>query len=208
MKTRILGITRQMPEWDVVNAAAQVIDRGGIACFPTDTVYGFAASIYCSRAIRRLRTLKRRGPHDPFVVIASDMDIVRELARSITPKHRQLMSLHWPGPLTIVFEASVRVPDDVTGPDGTVALRIPNDTLTQSILRACGTPLAAPSANLRGRQPAQAPDEVLARFDGKIDLLLDGGQIECPEPSTIVTLERRTLRVLRPGKVPVGRIRR
>ena len=206
MKTKIVAITRQMPEWDAVRAAAGVIDSGGIVCFPTDTTYGFAASIYSPEAIGRLRTLKVRSAHDPFVVIVPDLDVVRELASPITSRHRKLMNEYWPGPLTIVFEASERVPEYIAGPDGSVALRIPNDVLAQSILRACGIPLAAPSANVKGKRPALCPEEVLADFSGKIDLLLDGGPVESALPSTIVALEPRGCKVLRRGRVSLSRV--
>jgi L-threonylcarbamoyladenylate synthase len=205
MKTRRIRLNRQMPGWAAVSAAAHVIDNGGIVCFPTDTVYGFAASIYCADAIERLRRLKERDRREPFVVIASDVDIVGEMATAVTSRHRRLMEAHWPGPLTIVFQASPMIPDYLTGTDGTVAIRIPDDVLTQSILRACGMPLAAPSANVRGKRPAIGPDDVMAEFEGKIDLLLDGGLIESEEPSTIVMVGARNLTVLRRGRVPVGR---
>ena len=207
MKTRILSISRHMPEWETVKVAAGVIDSGGIVCFPTDTTYGFAASIYSGKAIERLRVIKARSADDPFVIIGSDLGIVSELAVRVTARHRRLMHDYWPGPLTIVFEASSRVPDYMLGPEGTVALRIPNDTLTQSILRACGIPLAAPSANLRGRRPALSPEQVLAHFSGTIDLLLDGGQMEAPEPSTIVAVRSRRFEILRQGKVSLGKVR-
>jgi L-threonylcarbamoyladenylate synthase len=201
MKTRRIVLDRQLPAWNAIHAAAHVIDTGGIVCFPTDTVYGFAASIYCRGAIERLRDIKERGSASPFVVIASDIDIVRELAETITARHSRLMEEHWPGPLTIVFRASRKVPDYLAGPDGTVALRIPDDVLTQSILRACGMPLAAPSANIKGKRPAVCPEDVVSEFGGKIDLLLDGGRIASPEPSTIVVVKAHNLTVLRQGRI-------
>ena len=206
MGTEILPISRQMPEWEAVSAAARVIDSGGVICFPTDTVYGFAASIYCSDALARLRSLKTRSSEEPFVIIASDMDVVRELATGITPRHRKLIESYWPGPLTIVFGASDLVPEGVVGRSKTVALRVPDDMLTQSILRACGMPLASPSANVRGMRPAICPEDVLEHFEGKIDLLLDGGLIESFEPSTIVMVGKRKLEVLRPGRVSLEKI--
>jgi L-threonylcarbamoyladenylate synthase len=208
LKTRIIKLNRQMPGWSAVSAAARVIDSGGIVCFPTDTVYGFAVSTYCIGALERLRRLKQRRTGEPFVVIASDVDLIREMVTVITPRHRRLMEAHWPGPLTIVFRASSVVPEYLTGPGGTVALRIPDDMLTQSILRACGIPLAAPSANVRGERPAVDPESVLAEFDGKIELLLDGGCIENREPSTIVTVDDGSLTVLRQGRLAVGRAER
>lgn len=206
MKTRILTINRQMPEWQHVRSAADVIDMGGVICFPTDTTYGFAASIYCRDAIDRLREIKGRGRADPFVIIVSDMGMVSELVTRITPKHKRLMGTYWPGALTIVFEASDRVPGYLVGPKGTVALRIPDDTLTQSILRASSKPLAAPSANAPGKRPALDPDEVLRHFSGRIDLMLDGGQMESPEPSTIIAVRASRFRILRQGRVSVGKV--
>jgi L-threonylcarbamoyladenylate synthase len=207
MRTRIVVLDRQLPGWGAISAASNVIDTGGIVCFPTDTVYGFAASIYCRQAIERLRDLKRRCADEPFVVIASDMDIVEEMVEVVTSRHRKLMEAYWPGPLTIVFRASPIVPDYLTGPDRTVALRIPDDVLTQSILRACGMPLAAPSANVRGKRPAVCPEDVLSEFNGRIEMLLDGGRIESQEPSTIVKVNPRNLTVLRQGRVSLGRVR-
>ncbi|MFC1800122.1 L-threonylcarbamoyladenylate synthase [Candidatus Eisenbacteria bacterium] len=206
MATEILPISRQMPEWEAVSAAARVIDSGGVICFPTDTVYGFAASIYCDDALARLRALKTRRSEEPFVIIASDMGVVRELATGVTARHRKLIDTYWPGPLTIVFGASDLVPEGVVGHSKTVALRVPDDILTQSILRACGMPLAAPSANIKGKRPAVCPEDVLEHFDGKIDLLLDGGLIESSEPSTIVKVGGRKLEVLRPGRVSLGKM--
>jgi L-threonylcarbamoyladenylate synthase len=207
VKTRVIRLNRQMPGWGALSAAARVIDSGGIVCFPTDTVYGFAASIYSRGAVERLRRLKQRRRGEPFVILASDVDIVREMVTVITPRHRSLMETHWPGPLTIVFRASAMIPEYLTGRDGTVALRIPDDMLTQSILRACGMPLAAPSANMRGRRPAVDPGDVLAEFDGEIDLMLDGGMLESHEPSTIVTVDAGNLTVLRQGRLALGRVR-
>jgi L-threonylcarbamoyladenylate synthase len=208
VKTRVLKITRQMPEWESVKVAARVIERGGIVCFPTDTIYGFAASIYCEPAMERLRKIKGRGEHEPFVVIAADVDIASELVAGVTREHRRLIDAYWPGALTIVFAASARVPEYAVGQKRTVALRVPNDPLTQSILRGCGLPLAAPSANLRGRSPALSPAEVLEDFDGRIDLLLDGGPTSNPEPSTIVAVRSHRLEILRQGKILLGRAAR
>jgi L-threonylcarbamoyladenylate synthase len=206
MATEILPVSRQMPEWEAVSAAAAVVDSGGVICFPTDTVYGFAVSIYSDDALARLRSLKTRRSEDPFVILASDMGVVRELATGVTARHRKLIDTYWPGPLTIVFGASELVPEGVLGHSETVALRVPDDILTQSILRACGMPLAAPSANIKGKRPAVCPEDVLEHFEGKIDLLLDGGLIESSEPSTIVRVGGSRLEVLRPGRVSLGKI--
>jgi len=204
MKTRRLRITRNLPEWTAIDAAVRVIRQGGIIAFPTDTTYGLAAGIYCERAIRRLRRIKGRGPEEPFVLIAADTDWVRELAARVSQTHRRLMNAYWPGPLTLVFEASKAVPDYLVGRDGSVAIRIPDDALTQTILRASGVPLAAPSANLRARKPAVSAAEVLASFKDTIDLVLDGGTVEGTMPSTIVAVGRGGLEILRKGRLEIA----
>ena len=201
MKAKRLAITRDLPEWKAIEAAARVIQKGGIIAFPTDTTYGLAAGIYCERAIRRLRRIKGRGADQSFVVIAADTDWVAELATHVTPTHRRLMNAYWPGPLTLVFEASSAVPGYLAGRDASIAIRIPDDALTQTILRACGMPLAAPSANLRSRKPAVSASEVLASFEGAIDLVLDGGTAESCEPSTIVAVGPHGPRILRKGRI-------
>jgi len=204
MRTEVISITRDLPEWEAVSHAALVIASGGIVCFPTDTVYGFAASIYSERAVANLRRIKSRGAGEPFVVIVDDAGWVSELARRITKAHLRLMSEHWPGPVTILFEASEAAPAYVTGGGDTIGVRVPNDTLSQCILGACGVPLAAPSANPRGKEPAVTPGEVLEMFGGKIDLLLDGGPVESAAPSTIVAVRSGRVVVVREGRVPIA----
>ena len=204
MRTRVVRVTRDMPEWDAIMQGAEVIGGGGIVCFPTDTVYGFGASIFSERAVERLRAIKSRGRGIPFVIIVDDIGWVHELARKVTRVHRRLMAEHWPGPLTIVFETSASLPEHVTRGQETVALRVPNDTLSQCLLRACGVPLAAPSANPRGKVPALSADEALEYFGGQFDLLLDGGVIENAEPSTIVAVKSGRVVVVREGRVSMS----
>jgi L-threonylcarbamoyladenylate synthase len=204
VKTRVIRITRQMPEWDAVSAAALVIQRGGIVALPTDTTYGFAASVWCEQAIRRLREIKARSSQQGFVVIAADTDSVYEMVTGLTAAHRNLMDAYWPGPLTIVFEASQAVPGYLVGKSRTIAVRVPDDVLTQSILRACGAPLAAPSANLKGASPAASAREVLRQFGAKVDLVLDGGPVDNLLPSTIVAVRGRGFEILRRGRLALG----
>lgn len=203
VRTEVIEITRDMPGWNAVSRAAEVISADGIICFPTDTVYGFAASIFSERAVSKLRKVKKRGAAEPFVVIVDDAGWVSELASRVTKAHRRLMAKHWPGPLTILFESSPALPAYVTGGWGTVALRVPNDTLSQCLLGACGVPLAAPSANPKGKPPAVSAGEVLENFGGEIDLLLDGGTIESSAPSTIVAVKSGKVVVLREGREAV-----
>ena len=180
------------------NAAASI-------AFPTDTTYGLAASIWCESAIARLRKLKRRDPDKGFVVIAADTECGRRARGQDEPGAPAADG----GLLAGAADASCSRPRGrcrayLLGGSRTIAIRVPGDTLTQSILRACGQPLVAPSANLRGRAPAVSAREVLRDFASGVDLVLDGGRLEPALPSTIVAVKRRGLEILRRGQVLVG----
>lgn len=207
VKARLVKVTRHLPEWEAVHAAAAAISAGGVIALPTDTTYGLAASIWCERAVERLRKMKARAEGKSFVVLAADTDWLRELVARVTPLEKRLMDAYWPGALTIVFEASRTVPDYLVGRDRTIAIRVPDDALTQSILRACGAPLVAPSANLKSREPARSAAEVRRDFGDSVDLILDGGPVESSLPSTIVVARRRGFEILREGSLVLKGVR-
>lgn len=204
IRTKILQVCRDFPEWSAIRLARGIIHSGGLVCFPTDTTYGIAANIYSSAAIESLRKIKRREKQKPFLVLASDMGMVNELVREINRSQKKLIDLYWPGPITLIFWASHRLPSYLRNPWGTVAIRIPNDALSQAIIRACGVPLVAPSANLKGEQPAVAFEQALDVFQGLVDLMLDGGTLESSVPSTIVDARSGVIRVVRKGRLALA----
>ncbi len=203
-KTKVIKVCRDFPEWNAIRFARSVLLSGGLVCFPTDTTYGVAAIIYSHSAIEKLRRIKRRAQKKPFLILASDMGMVGELVEGINRAQKRLIDLYWPGPLTIVFSASRRLPSYLRNPWGTVAVRVPKDALSQAIIRACGMPLVAPSANLKGERPAVAFEEAFEIFDGLVDLILDGGTLESSLPSTIVDARSGIVRVLRQGRLALA----
>ncbi|MGQ9604413.1 MAG: L-threonylcarbamoyladenylate synthase [bacterium] len=204
VKTKVIKVSRGFPEWNAIRLARSVLLSGGLVCFPTDTTYGISCIIYSDSAIENLRRIKARVKDQPFLILASDMGMVRELVGGINRTQRKLIDLYWPGPLTIVFSASKGLPSYLRNPWGTVAVRIPKDALTQSIVQACGMPLVAPSANLRGEQPAITFEQAFKVFSGLVDLILDGGTLESALPSTVVDARSGVIRVLRKGRLALA----
>lgn len=174
----------------VIREAAEVIRAGGIAALPTETVYGLAARGDRPEAVARLVRLKERPPEKPFTLHVSDTGTAKRFASLDHPFVQKLAERYWPGPLTLV------VPSREGPPAG---LRVPGLALTREILQAAGRPVFLPSANPAGRTPACSPEEVLAYFHDRVELLVDHGATQIREPSTVVRVLEDRLEVLREG---------
>jgi len=194
MKTRILT--------DEISAAAELLRRGGLVAVPTETVYGLAGNALDEDAVRRIYAVKGRPEIKALSVMVPDESAMERWCTDVPKAAHALAARFWPGPLTIVLRAGDAVPEITLAGGSTLGLRCPDHPLTRSLLRACGLPLAAPSANPSGAPSPKSADEVLAYFDGKIDAVLDGGRCGIGRESTIVDLSAPPYRILRPGALP------
>ncbi len=197
----ILRTDPNAPDLSVVKRVSRVLMGGGVVAIRTDTVYGLVASVDRPDALRRLVALKVRPENKPFVLLASDWIGVRSVTSHLPPVARSLGSRYWPGPLTLVLPGNDDLPGEVRASGPTVAVRIPGIPLLIRILREFRGAVAAPSANRPGEPPASSIDEVLAVFDGEIDLAVDSGPAENRRPSTIVNCTEYGGEVLREGPV-------
>jgi L-threonylcarbamoyladenylate synthase len=184
-----------------VLVAAGILRRGGLVAFPTETVYGLGADATDAAAVRRIFAAKGRPADNPLIVHVADPEGVGEVAR-LTPLARDLTRRFWPGPLTVVVPALASVPPEVRAGLPTVAVRCPGHALARALIRAAGTPVAAPSANLSGRPSPTTAEAVLEDLDGRVDAVLDGGP--CPRgiESTVVDCTGERPRILRLGALP------
>lgn len=186
--------------------AAEVLRRGGLVAFPTETVYGLGADALDAAAVGRIFAAKGRPADNPLIVHVAAPEQARALARSVPPAAERLMSL-WPGPLTLVLPRAAVVPDATTAGQDTVAVRIPGHPAALALLRACGRPLAAPSANRSGRPSPTTAGHVLADLDGVVEVILDGGPCAVGLESTVVDATRPVPMVLRMGGLPLEALR-
>ncbi|MBN3038268.1 MAG: threonylcarbamoyl-AMP synthase [Candidatus Omnitrophica bacterium] len=202
MKTEIINIDPQDLDLDKIKKAAMIITEGGIVAFPTETVYGLAADYSNSEAVKRIFTIKRRPEHKPLTIQIHDINSLNELVSDIPVFAYKLMSAFWPGPLTLIFRAKKGLPAYLnTGAQDTVGVRIPNNKIALDLIRESGKPIVAPSANISGRPPAKDVKEVLNDFDGLIDMVVDGGEVELGVASTVLDLTQEPFAVLREGAI-------
>ena len=195
----VVQIDPERPDPTILARAGEIIRRGGLVAFPTETVYGLGAHALDVAAVRRIYWAKRRDPSDPLIVHLRAATDVPAVATDIPPIARTLAEHFWPGPLTLVLPKRALVPDAATAGLPTVAVRVPSHPVAQGLLAAAGVPIAAPSANLFMRTSATTAQHVLEDLGDRVDLILDGGPAPHGIESTVVAVSTSEARLLRPG---------
>jgi L-threonylcarbamoyladenylate synthase len=190
---------------EAIAMATRLILAGQPVAVPTETVYGLAADATSAEAVARIYAAKGRPSFNPLIVHVPDLGAAEALA-VFDDTARDLAKLHWPGPLTLVLPKrdEALLPSIVTAGLPTVAIRVPGHPAMQALLKACGQPLAAPSANASGTISPTRAEHVLKSFDGMIALVIDGGFTMVGLESTIIAVNGATLRLLRPGPIDLG----
>jgi L-threonylcarbamoyladenylate synthase len=184
-----------------ITRAADLLRRGGLVAFPTETVYGLGASALDPAAVARIFTAKGRPSNNPLIVHLAGAGEVARVAADWPEAAALLAQRFWPGPLTLVLPRGPAVPDAVTAGGPTVAVRVPAHPVARALLVAAGVPLAAPSANRSNRLSPTLAEHVLRDLGGRIDLILDGGPTAGGIESTVLDLTTRPPRLLRPGLI-------
>ena len=185
-----------------IAAAVRLLTEGGVVAIPTETVYGLGAVAMNPAAVRRVFAIKGRPASHPLIVHLDSAEALPEWAREIPDAAWVLAEHFWPGPLTLVLPRQPQVPDDVTGGQDSVALRVPAQPVARELIAAAG-PLAAPSANRFGRVSPTTAAHVLAELGDEVDMILDAGPCRVGLESTIVGLLDDVPALLRPGGVTV-----
>lgn len=204
--TIVRAIDPAEPDPEVLRAAAQIICRGGLVAFPTETVYGLGANALGADAVRQIFTAKGRPPTNPLIVHVDGEPLLHAVAATWPSSAAMLAERFWPGPLTLVLPKTAAVPDVVTAGGPTVAVRMPAHPVALGLIRAAGVPLAAPSANRSSELSPTRAEHVVAGLGGRIDLILDGGPTANGIESTVVSLAGDRPMLLRPGPIPTGEL--
>ena len=184
-----------------VQRAAEILKRGGLVAFPTETVYGLGADASSPAAVARLYAVKRRPSDHPVIVHFASARAAFEWAREIPQAARTLAAKFWPGPLTMILKRSSKAGDFVTGGQDTVGLRVPRHPVAQQLLQAFGGGIAAPSANRFGQVSPTTAAHVREDLGKDVEVVLDGGPSEVGIESTIVDLSGAQPVLLRPGDI-------
>jgi L-threonylcarbamoyladenylate synthase len=184
-----------------VRRAAELLRAGEVVALPTETVYGLAANALDAGAVAKIFQVKGRPAHNPIIVHVASGEMARACVKSWPALAEKFARAFWPGPLTLVLPGAEKIPPAVTAGGGTVGIRWPAHPFMQAVIRECGFPLAAPSANLSNQISPTNAGHVRGQLDGKISLIVDGGQSQVGIESTVLDLTVSPPRILRPGMI-------
>lgn len=198
---RIIIEDRNYIKDEELKEAAGILRSGGLVAFPTETVYGLGGNALDEDAARKIYAAKGRPSDNPLIAHVSCVEEVEPLVKEIPEAGRKLMEAFWPGPLTMIFPKSEKVPYGTTGGLDTVAIRMPDDPVANRLIALAGVPVAAPSANTSGRPSPTTADHVWQDMNGRIDMIIDGGPVGIGVESTIVDVSSAVPAVLRPGAI-------
>ena len=201
MNTQVLPIDAFDPEPERIERAADILRRGGLVAFPTETVYGLGASALDERALGRIFAAKQRPKSDPIIAHLARAEQLLDLAIDVPDEAWHLAERFWPGPLTLILKRHPHVPAAIAEGRATIAVRTPAHPIAHALLAAAGLPIGAPSANRFMRPSATTAQHVLEDLEGRIDCVIDGGRATMGVESTVIDLTGPAPVVLRPGGV-------
>ncbi len=184
-----------------VERAVTLLKAGEVVALPTETVYGLAANALDPDAVAKIYAIKGRPAHNPVIVHVSDLEMAQRCVERWTQNAERLAAAFWPGPLTLVLPRSGKIPNIVTAGGGTVGVRWPGHPFMQAVIRGCGFPLAAPSANRSNCVSPTNAEHVAGQLGDQLKLIVDGGQSQVGIESTVLDLSVEPARVLRPGMI-------
>ncbi len=185
----------------LINKAGTILQSGGLVAFPTETVYGLGADALNEFAAKQTYAAKGRPSDNPLIIHISSYEYLEDIVEAIPEKAHIMAEKYWPGPMTMVFKKSNIVPYGTTGGLETVAVRMPDHPVAQAIIEAGGGYISAPSANSSGRPSPTLASHVYEDMNGKIDMIVDGGEVEIGVESTILDMTVDPPMILRPGAI-------
>jgi L-threonylcarbamoyladenylate synthase len=193
---KIIKINSDNKEKTILKAV-NILKKGGLVIFPTETVYGLGAEAFNKKAVLKIFKAKNRPLTQPLQLLIADTKDAKKLSQKIPRKVAGIMKKFWPGPLTIVLKKKEIVSNIVSGGLNTVGIRMPNHPIALDLIRAFGGPIAATSANISGKKPPKTAREALRYFKRGIDLVLDAGKAKTGKASKVVDASKKRIRVLR-----------
>lgn len=201
MKTEILPTHTPALFFAAVDRATELLRAGEVVALPTETVYGLAANALDEMAVAKIFQIKGRPANNPIIVHVASNEMARECVLRWPELAEKFSRSFWPGPLTLVLPRAKKIPDLVTAGGGTVGVRWPSHPFMQAVIRQCGFPLAAPSANLSNQISPTNAEHVRGQLEGRISLIVEGGQSQVGIESTVLDLTANPPCILRPGMI-------
>ena len=190
----------------VVEKSTDVLQKGGVLVYPTDTIYGLGGDPFQPATVERIYKIKGRDFQNPIHVLIGSLEMLNQLVDNVPDVVQKLMRAFWPGPLTIIFKAKTSVQGRFLASDHTIGVRLPDHAFCRQLSTAFGKPILSTSANLSGGENPLSLEEVPAEIQQLVDLLVDERRLQQSAPSTIVKVSNRHVRLIREGAIPEERI--
>lgn len=194
--------------YDKLKEPAQIIKKGGIVIFPTETVYGIGTNGLDENAIKKLYEVKQRPLNKPISLLVNNIEMVEKIAKNITEVEYKLMERFFPGPLTIILEKRDIVPDILTSNTNTIGIRMPSGEIAKKLIEFAGVPIATSSSNISGKPSGTNITDIKKDFEGKVDCFIDNGESELGIPSTVIRIIDNIPHILRQGAISEEEIRK
>ena len=196
METKLL-----QPTEDAINLACELLKQGEVVAVPTETVYGLAGNSKNSDAIKKIFEAKGRPADNPLIVHIADMNMLNGIVNEVPEDAKILAKLFWPGPLTIIMPKGKDVCNENCAGLNSVGIRMPSHPIAHEIIKRSGLPFSAPSANLSGKPSPTNANDVFEDMNGRIPLIIDGGECQAGLESTVISVLTETPTILRPGVI-------
>lgn len=201
MNTKIIQIDENNIDNDAIKEAGEILKKGGLVAFPTETVYGLGGDALNAASSAKIYEAKGRPSDNPLIVHISHVESLSRIVKKVPKEAYMLADKYWPGPLTMIFNKSEEVPMETTGGLETVAVRMPSHKIARALIDAAGGYIAAPSANRSGRPSPTVARYVIEDLEGRVEMIIDGGEVNIGLESTIIDLTGERPMILRPGFV-------
>lgn len=201
--SRILKVESDLnKDLDAIEQGVEVIVKGGIVAYPTETYYGLGVNAYDEKAVKKIFEIKGRSLKKPILVIIGDRDQLFELIEKPPLHLEKLIDRFWPGPLTIILRASPKLPDILLGDTGKIGIRISSHIVARNLSLRANFPITSTSANISGKQILTNALDIMREWGNRIDLILDGGTLKNSRGSTIIDISENHLLLIREGDTP------
>ena len=198
---KIHKINPENPDIDLIQEAADTIRKGGVIAFPTRCLYGLGADAFNAEAVERIFKIKQRPTEKPILLLIDDLKRLERLATRISDDAENIMKRFWPGNVTLIFDASARVPDYLTAGTGKIGIRLAGHPVAAALAGSIKGPITGTSANLSGQPGCHRIADLPPAVTDQLDLILDAGPLEGGRGSTVVDASGKVPRVLREGVV-------
>ena len=201
METKVINVQEEQiaEKEDLLRQAGEILKNGGLVAFPTETVYGLGGDGLNRESSKKIYAAKGRPSDNPLIIHIVDMDALPYIVSEVSPEVEKVAEAFWPGPLTMILPKSDTVPDETTGGLKTVAVRMPSHKVARKLIEYAGGYVAAPSANASGKPSPTLAKYVIEDMDGRIDMIIDGGEVGIGLESTIIDMTVNPPQILRPG---------